>query len=462
MRIRSASVARNATRLLAVVLIAPISAQDSGLKVRVDDYLAPYVKGNNFLGAVLIAEGDHVLVSSAYGESSYELHAANSPNTRFHIASVSKPFTAAAILILEQRGMLHVSDPVSRFLPDFPNGHKITLQNLLTHTSGIPNVNNFPEYPSVSRFPQTPASLVELFKSKPLNFEPGTKYEYSNSNYNLLASVIEHVSHKSYGEFLRENIFDPLGLKNTGHDGNASDVITNAATGYQPRGIADLERSPYIDWSAKTGNGSLFSTTLDLLKFVRAYGEGRLLSRQAVAELWKEKPGNNYGWFVRKKHGLLAVASNGRSPGFISSLEYYPEKDLTVIVLSNSYSPVSQSPIADDLAAIALGEQIAAPASVARVDVGADKLHSLVGAYRFDQTFFQPNADVRIRIEGKEPVLDWGNNLKSALIPVSPTEFIDRQFWARIVVDEDGTGFTYSSSGSRFKVKRVSSESDSQ
>jgi CubicO group peptidase (beta-lactamase class C family) len=460
MPIRSASLARNTTRLLAVVFIAvaPISPQDGGLKVRVGDYLAPYVKGNNFLGAVLIAKGDHVLVSSAYGESSYELHAANSPSTRFHIASVSKPFTAAAILILAQRGMLHVSDPVSRFLPDFPNGQKITLQNLLTHTSGIPNVNNLPEYQSASRFPQTPASLVELFKSRPLNFEPGTKYEYSNSNYNLLAFVIEHVSHKSYGEFLRESIFDPLGLKNTGHDGNASDVITNAASGYQPRGIADLERSPYIDWSAKTGNGSLYSTTSDLLKFVRAYGGGRLLPRQAVAELWTEKPGNNYGWFVRKKHGLLAVASNGRSPGFMSSLEYYPEKDLTVIVLSNSYSPVSQSPIADDLAAIALGEQNAAPASVTRVDVGTDKLHSVAGAYRFDQTFFQSNAEVRIRIEGKEPVLDWGNNLKSALIPVSPTEFIDRQFWARIVVDEDGTGFTYSSSGSRFKVKRISSE----
>jgi len=96
------------------------------------------VKGNNFLGAVLIATGDHVLVSSAYGESSYELHVANSPSTSFHIASVSKPFTAAAILILEQRGMLQVSDPVSRFLLDFPNGHKITLQNLLAHTSGIP------------------------------------------------------------------------------------------------------------------------------------------------------------------------------------------------------------------------------------------------------------------------------------------------------------------------------------
>jgi CubicO group peptidase (beta-lactamase class C family) len=460
MCVRSTSLARNTTRLLAVVLvaIAPISPQDGCLRVRVDDYLAPYVKGNNFLGAVLIAKGDHILVSSAYGESSYELQAANSPSTRFHIASVSKPFTAAAILILEQRGMLHVSDPVSRFLPYFPNGHKITLQNLLTHTSGIPNVNNFPEYRSASRFPQTPASLVDLFKSKPLNFEPGTKYEYSNSNYNLLAFVIEYVSHKSYGEFLRESIFDPLDLKNTGHDGNASDVITNAATGYQPRGVADLERSPYIDWSAKTGNGSLYSTTSDLLKFVRAYGEGRLLPRQAVTESWTERPGNNYGWFVRKKHGLLAVASNGRSPGFMSSLEYYPEKDLTVIVLSNSYSPVSQSPIADDMAAMALGEQIAAPASVTGVEVAADKLHRVVGAYRFDQTFFQPNAEVRIRIEGKEPVLDWGNNLKSALIPVSPTEFIDRQFWARIVVDEDGTGFTYSSSGSRFKVKRVSSE----
>jgi CubicO group peptidase (beta-lactamase class C family) len=434
------------------VAIASLSAQDHGLDARVDSYLAPYVKGKNFLGVVLIAQGDRVLVNHAYGEASYEMQVPNSAETRFHIASVSKPFTAAAILLLEQRGMLHVSDPVSRFLPAFPNGQKITLQHLLTHTSGITNVNNLPEYATASRLPQTPATLIELFQSKPLGFEPGTKYEYSNSNYNILAFVIEQVSHKSYGEFLRENIFVPLGLQDTGHDGDASDVIPNAASGYEPRGIADLERPPYIDWSAKTGNGSLYSTTRDLLKFVRAYSQGRLLPRKTVEQVWVEKPGNNYGWFVRKRHGLTAVASNGRSPGFTSSVEYYPEKDLTVIVLSNSYSPVSQSPVADDLAAIALGEHPAPGGAILPVEVGGDKLQRLAGTYRFDEKFFRPNAEVRLQIEQKKLVLDWGGSTKSNLIPVSANEFIDRQFWSRIVFDETASGFTYSGS---FRASRV-------
>jgi CubicO group peptidase (beta-lactamase class C family) len=440
------------TAVLIFAGTASLSGQDGNLERRVDDYLAPYVKGNNFLGAVLIARGDRVLVNRAYGEASYELHVANSPATRFHIASISKPFTAAAILILEQRGLLRVSDPVSRFLPDFPNGQKITLQHLLTHTSGIPNVNNLPEYATASRFPQTTASLIELFKTKPVGFEPGAKYEYSNSNYNILAFVIEQVTHKPYGEFLKETIFGPIGLRDTGHDGDASEVIPNAASGYQPKGIAGLERAPYLDWSAKTGNGSLYSTTEDLLKLVRAYRQGKLLPRTTVDEVWVERPGNNYGWFVRKRHGVTAVASNGRSPGFTSSVEYYPERDLTVIVLSNSYSPVSQSPVAEDLAAMALGEKDVQPATILPAEVSTENLQRLAGTYRFDEKFFRPNAEVAIRIEGKALVLDWGSGTRSDLIPVSPNEFIDRQFWSRLVFDETAGGFKYSGS---FQATRV-------
>jgi CubicO group peptidase (beta-lactamase class C family) len=441
-----------AAALWVLAACGSVSGQDRDLERRVDNYLAPYVKGNNFIGAVLIAQGDRVLVKRAYGESSYELHVANSAATRFHIASISKPFTAAAILILELRGLLRVSDPIARFLPDFPNGQKITLEHLLTQTSGIPNVNNLPEYSTASRFPQTPASLIELFKSKPLGFEPGAKYEYSNSNYNILAFVIEQVSHKAYGEFLNETIFAPTGLRDTGHDGDASEVIANAAAGYQPKGIAGLERAPYIDWSAKTGNGSLYSTTEDLLKFLRAYRRGQLLPRKKVDELWVERAGHNYGWFVRKRHGRTAVASNGRSPGFTSSLEYYPERELTVIVLSNSYSPVSQSPVADDLAAMALGEREVKAAAIAPVEISTGSLQRLAGSYQFGENFFRPNAQVAIRVEGTELLLDWGGGTRSDLLPVAPNEFIDRQFWSRLVFDESAGSFKYSGS---FEAKRV-------
>jgi CubicO group peptidase (beta-lactamase class C family) len=442
--------------LALLLLVAPLSqAQDTSLAGKVKRYLQPFVQGNNFIGAVLIAQGDRILVSQAYGQANYSLHVANTPATRFHIASISKPFTAAAIVLLEERGLLRLDDPVSKYVPDFPEGQKISLRLLLTHTSGVPNVSDMPEYAAASRFHQTPRSLVEIFKNKPLDFPPGTKYAYSNSSYNLLAYVIEQVSHKPYGDFLRENIFVPLGLKDTGHDGDAAEVIPGAAAGYQPRGVARIGNAPYIDWSSKTGSASLYSTTADLLRFIRAYSEGEVIRKSTVDQLWTKRTGNNFGWFVRESHGELAVATNGRSPGFTSSAEYYPARRLAVIVQSNSYSLVSQSPIAEDLAAIALGKNVPVPQKIVAMKVAEAELSRIAGTYRFGDDFFRPAAQVRIRIVSGEAILDWGGDYFSALIPVGHGEFMDRQFWARVVMDPDASGFTYSMSGEEFKVKRV-------
>ncbi len=429
--------------------------QNAPLATMIDAYLRPFVEGKNFLGAVLVAQGDQILFSKAYGDASYSLSVPSRTETRFHIASISKPFTAAAILLLEQRGRLSLDDRVSKYVPDFNRGSEITLRNLLTHTSGIPNITDFPEYETVSRLPQTPLTLVQLFKNKPLKFAPGRKYEYSNSNYNLLALIIEKVSGKTYGEFLREAVFVPAGLQDTGHDGNAADIIPKAAAGYEPRGVADLENAPYIDWSAKTGNGSLYSTTVDLLRFVRAYADGKILPKAVVQRVWTEKTGNNFGCFVRKSQGELAVASNGRSPGFTASLIYFPVRQLAVIVLSNSYSPVSQSPIAEDIAAMAFGKSVRPPEKIVPMPADPAQLRKLEGNYQFGSDFFRPDARVRFTVRGGEPVLDWGNSFQSSLIPVGPGEFMDRQFWARLRFRPDGSGFVYSTSDQDFQVRRA-------
>ena len=441
---------------LALPIVASIvaSCQQSDVKAQVERYLEPYVHSKNFTGVVLISKGDELLVNQAYGYANQSFRVLNTPSTRFHIASISKPFTAAAILLLQERGLLNTADKISKYLPDFPRGDEITVLNLLTHTSGIVNVNNLPEYEKAQRFPQTPATLIQLFKDKPLDFEPGSKYAYSNSNYNILAFIIEQVGKKPYGEFLRENIFMPLGLPDTGHDKDARDIIANNASGYQPRGNDELENAIAIDWSAKTGNGSLYSTSADLLKFVRAYAQGRLIKPVTVSKVWVEKPGNNYGWFVRKAHGELAIASNGRSPGFTSSLEYYPDRDLVVIVLSNSYSPVSQSPIAEDVAAMALGQNVMPPQRMEAVSVSADEWMRLEGAYVFGPDFYRPNAGVRLESHSGTLFLNWGNDFETALTPVGKGEFLDRQFWARLKVNRDGT-LAYSSGDRNFELKRA-------
>ena len=209
---------------------------DDDLRNRIEAYLAPFVDSGNFTGAVLISRHGKVLLRQAYGLANYELGVPNSPRMRFHIASVSKPFTAAAILQLQEKGGLRLSDTVSRFLPDFPEGDKIRLENLLTHTSGIRDINDLADYDDFARSPHTPPELVAKFAGLPLQFQPGAKYSYSNSNYNLLALILERVSGESYPDYLRRHIFGPAGMEESGHDGDAATLIPLAAAGYEPAG----------------------------------------------------------------------------------------------------------------------------------------------------------------------------------------------------------------------------------
>jgi CubicO group peptidase (beta-lactamase class C family) len=439
--------------LLLLVLSAVTALAQLPLASRVDDYLAPYVKTNNFTGAVLIAKGDRVLVDKAYGFANYSLRVPNTPETRFHIASISKPFTAAAILKLQQRGLLAFDDSVQKYVPEF--SHKeVTVRQLLTHTSGVPNINDLPEYNQLSRFPQTPRSLVNVIKDRPLDFPAGSKYAYSNTNYNLLALIIETLSHQSYAEFMQQSVFAPLALSNTGADHDAARIIANAASGYVPAGATEIGNAPYLDWSAKTGNGSLYSTTHDLFRFVRAYSRGQVVPQKDVDEIWKEHRGNQFGWFARQTHGQLAIATNGRSPGFTASAEYYPKSDVTVIVLSNSYSPVSQSPIADDLAALALGENVQPP-KLTPAKLSKEEIARATGRFKFPGDFYQPNAEVTLRFSDGGSEMQWPNDSSSGLLPLGNGELIDRLYWSTLKLDADGKGFTYSGFGRSFHATKM-------
>src|SRR5262245_40890765 len=190
-------------------LLAQSSQSPGNLESKVDAYLKPYQSLSAFSGQVLMARGGRILLSKAYGMANYELEVANTTDTKIHIASLSKTFTAASILLLQQRGSLSVQEPLAKYLPDYPHGTEITIHHLLTHTSGIPDINGMPAYDTVSRYPQTPASLIAVFRDKPLMGAPGSRYRYSNSNYNLLAFIIEKESGDSYGEFVRKNLLEP-------------------------------------------------------------------------------------------------------------------------------------------------------------------------------------------------------------------------------------------------------------
>jgi len=418
----------------------PAASGQNDLASLVDRYVGPYVRTRNFCGSVLLARNGKVLVSKGFGMANYELDVPNSPQTKFHIASVSKTFTAAAIMMLAERGRLSPEDPVAKLIPDYPNGDRLTVHHLLVHTSGIPNINDFPDYDQISRFPQTPRTLVDMFKDKPLVMTPGERYSYSNSNYNLLAYIIEMISGQRYGEFLARNIFEPLGMTSSGHDGDSSALLKSRAAGYVPAGVSDLENAPYLDWSAKTGNGSLYSTVEDLFKWDRALTTEKILKKATLDRIFTDHvEGTGYGWFVGRKLNRRVVRMNGRSPGFQCELQRYIDDDACVIVLGNNYAGTA-SLMADNLAAILFGEPYDSftPLDSSRVDESGASPY--LGRYEGGKDFIRPGATLAVEWKDGHLWLNWGPGYVSALIPLAGQGFLDRLFGGRVTFIKNTAG----------------------
>lgn len=417
---------------------AQASASDSELATRIRAYLAPFAESGNLSGVVLVARHGRVLLRESYGMANYESGVANSPRTRFHIASVSKPFTAAVILQLQEQGRLSVADRVSRFLTDFPRGADITLDNLLTHTSGIPDINGLSDYDTFSQKPHTLSELIAKFANLPLGFEPGAKNSYSNSNYILLASILEKVTRQTYPEVLRRGIFQPARMTNSGHDGGAAKPIPFAAAGYVPAGLKGYDKAAYLDWSNKMGSGSLFSTVDDLFRFDRALKAETLLASATCRTYFVEGAGNRYGWYMGRLFGHRYMAALGRGNGFVAELDRYPDDDLTVIVLSNNYSTVTQKPIVEAIAAIVFGQDVTVPKMHA-VDLPQSVLLSYEGQYQFGKDFFAPDAKFRLIAQPRFLLMQLANDSRP-LVPLSATEFLERRFFGHVVAEKDAQG----------------------
>ena len=227
---------------------------------RMKQVVNAYVADKTFMGAVLVARDGKPLLDEGYGFADVEWKVANTPQGKFRIGSDTKQFTAAAILLLEERGKLKVEDLVSKYVADAPPAWaKITIYNLLTHTSGIPNFTSFPEYRTTEWKDTTPTELVARFRDKPLEFEPGTKFSYSNSGYVVLGYLLEKVSGETYGEYLQKNVFTPLGMLDTGMD-NTALILPMRAQGYAPS-ARGMEHAGYTSMTIPFSAGALYSTT---------------------------------------------------------------------------------------------------------------------------------------------------------------------------------------------------------
>jgi CubicO group peptidase (beta-lactamase class C family) len=366
------------------VLGSSCSAQDD--VSRMEQVVQSYVSSKQFMGSVLIARDKTIVLDKGYGYANLEWNVPNSPTTKFRSGSITKQFTSASIFLLQERGKLKVDDAVKKYMPDAPAAwDKVTIFNLLTHTSGIPSFTGFPDYASTDAIPTTPEKLVARFRDKPLEFQPGEKWNYSNSGYVLLGYLIEKISGQSYAHFVQENIFVPLGMKGSGYDSNSA-LILHRASGYSP-GATGLVNAGFIDMSIPLSAGGLYSTTEDLLLWEQGLFGGKLLSSASLQKMTTAfKDDYACGLAVRTVKGLKLIEHGGGIEGFNTQLSYYPDKKLTVVVLGNLNGP-SPSEIASKLAAVAHGEKVVLIQERKEIAVPAQILAGYVGSYELGPGF---------------------------------------------------------------------------
>ncbi len=313
---------------------------------QIDAYLTHLNESGVLSGTVLVAQNG-MLFAKGYGLADKDAVIPNTPQTRFRIGSITKQFTAMAILILQERGKLHITDHICLYIPDCPQDWQpITIAHLLTHSSGIPDYTNFPGFVPTWTQPTTPEELISRFKNMPLEFTPGSRFRYSSSGFILLGYIIERVSGESYAAFLQGNIFAPLKMNNTGYD-VAYPALPQHATGYY-RGY--IKPDPY-DPSVLYAAGALYSTVEDLNIWDQALMRHTLISQQTSEAMFtlhipcpsagpggcllSTDRGYGYGLFIAAEPRGELVYHVGHIDGFFTYDSFYPASKLSVVVLSN-------------------------------------------------------------------------------------------------------------------------------
>jgi len=409
-----------------IALLAGVCFAQHDPTARMEQVVQSYVSAKQFMGSVLVARDGKVLLSRGYGSANFEWEIPNSPTTKFRLGSITKQFTAASVLLLEERGKLKTDDPVKKYMPDAPVAwDKITIYHLLTHTSGIPSFTGFPDYPSTESVATTPEQLVTRFRDKPLEFQPGEKWNYSNSGYVLLGYLIEKISGQSYNEFVQKNIFDPLGMKDSGYDSNSA-IIPHRAEGYTPRPKGP-EHAGYIDMSIPFSAGALYSTTEDLLRWEQGLFGGKLLSAASLQKMTTPfKNDYAFGVGVRDDQGHRVIEHGGGIEGFNTQLAYYPDDKLVIAVLGN-LNGGAPSAIAAKLGSVAHGERVVLASERKEIIVAPKVLAAYVGTYEITANF-----QFIVTLDGDHLVTQATGQQKIPIFPESETMFFPKVIDAEI------------------------------
>jgi CubicO group peptidase (beta-lactamase class C family) len=366
-------------RILFLLWILPAFAvAQKNYSKLIDDYMQAQVKVNHFNGNLLVTRKGTVLYEKSFGLADVEWKIPLTASTLFQVGSVTKQFTASAVMQLVEQGKVSLDDKLSTYFPGFPKGDSVTVHMLLNHTSGIFDYTEIDGFMNWAQLALSTDSLVARFKDRPYNFSPGTKWRYCNSGYFLLGMIIEKASGMSWRNFVYRNVIGKAGLQHT--DINRWDsVMTGRARGYERAGEKVIN-APYVSMEIPYAAGAIISTTHDLDQWTRALYKGKVVSPASLKKMTTPYMGKyGYALLIDSTGNHKRIWHNGGIPGFETYLGHYPDEDITIVVFSNFESGSTR--IGTGIGGILFGEKVEMPGEKKGVALSAEQLRRFIGTF---------------------------------------------------------------------------------
>ena len=410
-------------KFLSIILLSSlfISASAQNIDKQIERYIKNEYPKNEPGGAILVAKQGEIIYLGAFGKASLEDNIKNKPDFSYKIGSISKQFTAVGILMLQEEGNLNVEDPITKYVPDFPE-HGITISQLLNHTAGVTNYTNMADWPIENWVEErTPAQMIDLFKDKPLDFQPGTDFRYSNSGYILLGAVIEAVSGMTYAEFINNRILKVVGMDHTFYGDDKPENVT-MAKGYTPSSDGKFKPAMELSMSQAYAAGALVSSVGDQYKWIQAIRDNKLIREESREKAWTgatlpsgKKTHYGYGWMQDEIQGSPSIEHGGGIFGFVSIGVYLPQEDIFVSILTNRDGKSPQE-MAVRIAAAVMNKPYIVEDEIALTE---QQLNDYVAIYDFED-----GSSRTITREGDHLISQRSGSVKMKLIPIAKDQFM--------------------------------------
>lgn len=416
-------------------LFVSLTVSSQTVSQKLAELMDAYNRFGPFNGNVLIARHDSILFQKSYGFSNIAGTSILDADAQFQIGSVTKQFTATVILQLQEEKKLSVRDKLSKYFPEIKWADSVSIENLLRHTSGIYSYTNSREFMEKEvEKPHSQAEMIALFSNKSLEFTPGTDWRYSNSGYQLLGYIIEKVSGKPYEWNVRNRIFKPLGMNQSGFDFvHLSDA--HKATGYFTLNGTSSVKAPVVDSTVAYSAGAIYSSTGDLYKWSQAVSAGKLLKPAS----WKQAftPGlrrYGYGWNIDSLHQPMLINHGGGIHGFNSILFTVPANKTCIVLLSNVNTDILDK-IAPQVQALLDGKPYTIPAEKKVIELDSLALHEYEGSYELAPTFA-----LRIFVDGNKLMSQATNQGAFEIFPEKKDGFFFKVVKAELEFKRDANG----------------------